>query len=451
MVVTRQATDTSENSTKEEATTQVNSQGLNDCPKDTLDINMASIENKTAPMQQPEWFKEVSQKLSIIDTLGNKLADISNKLDEVKDSVNFACESAKNAMESARNAEKISITLQNENAQLKNDIASMQTRIVQMESQSRRNNLIFNGIREKMGKETWEDCEASVKDILGKTLGINGAPTIQFERVHRLGPKKADKTRSIIARLSSFKDRELIWKNRHKLSKSNLSILEDYPAEIQNERKLLFPILKVLKTLDHVESASLKLDKLYINGKWYTSKTLHELPPNLKLQTLFTRSGNGVTLFCSKYSPLSNLYSEAKFTIDGEQYISTEQYIQHAKATLFHDDLTAAQIKAETNPYTIMGLGKMIKGFKPATWKKDVHSVLKKACLAKFHQVAFARETLLATNNDLIGEATLDKTFGIGLHLTDEAAKDPTNWLGENMFGNILLEIRNELKKHFTK
>ena len=98
-----------------------------------------------------------------------------------------------------------------------------------------------------------------------------------------------------------------------------------------------------------------------------------------------------------------------------------------------------------------MGLGKMVKGFKPAIWKKDVLSVLKKACSAKFHQVAFARETLLATNNGLIGEATLDKTYGIGLHLTDEAAKDPSNWLGENTFGNILQEIRNELKKHFTK
>ena len=112
----------------------------------------------------------------------------------------------------------------------------------------------------------------------------------------------------------------------------------------------------------------------------------------------------------------------------------------------FNDVRSAAKIKAEVDPYKIMFLGKHVENFKPATWKESVKDVLRKANMAKFQQVAVCRKLLLETNNNLLGEATLDKNFGIGLHLTDPSARDPSKW-ANNLFGNVLLEVRNELKK----
>jgi ribA/ribD-fused uncharacterized protein len=398
----------------------------------------------------PAWFLEVRDKLfNRFDNLDKEIDAMHTRLNEVAQSVQHACDSAKDATDTANEALKTVAKLENENSRLKEDVKSLKSKFVHLESQSRRNNLIFNGITEKMGRETWEDCEAAVRNVICTQMGIPEGASIQFERVHRLGPKKGDRKRSIIAKFSHFKGRELVWRNRHKLSKSNFSLSEDYPVEIQNERKLLLPVLKVAKTVNSVKSVSLNLNRLYVDGKLYTTQTLHELPPDLKLQTLFTKSENGVTIFSSKYSPLSNLYSEFPFSIDGQQYCSSEQYIQHCKAMLFKDESMAAKIMTEKNPYEIMALGKKVRGYNPDTWKRSVPNILKKASLSKFQQVAIARDTLLATDNDLLGEATLDKTFGIGFRLTDDQSVDPTKWTGQNVFGKVLQEVRNDIKRLF--
>lgn len=321
--------------------------------------------------------------------------------------------------------------------------------MVKLESQSRRINLLFAGIKEKEGKETDKDCENSVRDIIMNTLRVQNGHAIQFDDVHRLGVKSPGKTRFIIAGFLSFKDREAVWKNRRNLSKSNYTLLEDFPAEIQHERKLLYPILKVAKSMEAVKSAYIKVDTLCINGKGYTTKSLNELPLELNLEKMFTQSKNGVTLFCSKYSPLSNLYSEFPIEIDNETYCSTEQYIQCTKATRFNDLQLAANIKAESDPYKIMALGKTVKNFDPVEWSQTVRNVLRKSNMAKFQQVAGARILLLENPDNMLGEATLDKTYGIGLHLTDPKATDPTNWT-DNLFGNVLQEVRNELKKQYS-
>ena len=458
MVITRSATTASEKIVEKVVGITENSQGLptldsENIPKvDSVDLpSTTSMSDNTPSTVAPEWFQQyeqrISQKLSQLDTLGVRFSTIEEKLDEYQKSIDFACNAAKDVTERVTMIEKTAASLQNENAILKRDNERLTDRLVQLDSQSKRNNLIFNGVDEKQGRETWEQCEETVRQLICNNLKVQEGPSIKFERVHRNGEKKADKKRSIIAKFSNFKERDLVWNNRRKLSGSQFSMSEDFPIEIQNERKLLFPILKVVKTLQCVTSASIKFNKLYINGRWYTKDTIDKLPPEINLQSLFTKSENGVTLFCSKYSPLSNLYSESDFTIDGETYCSSEQYIQWRKAMLFNDEISAARIKAERNPYAIMGLGKKVKDFKLPTWKKECPSILKTACAAKIQQVPIARKALIETGDNVIGEATLDKNFGIGLNITDTAALIPDSWPGDNQFGKILMEIRNEVKK----
>ena len=60
--------------------------------------------------------------------------------------------------------------------------------------------------------ETWEDCEASVQDMLKEKLGITD--DIEFERCHRMSIKSnQNRPRTIICKATKFKDKQKILIN----------------------------------------------------------------------------------------------------------------------------------------------------------------------------------------------------------------------------------------------
>jgi hypothetical protein len=48
-------------------------------------------------------------------------------------------------------------------------------KLSRLEDQSRRDNLIFWGVPEKDGTETWNDCEQTVRSILSDTFKVDSA------------------------------------------------------------------------------------------------------------------------------------------------------------------------------------------------------------------------------------------------------------------------------------
>ena len=406
------------------------------------------------PMEQPawfkevstKWFKEVSDKLSCVASINEKLSSIEKKLTAANDTAEFASQQAKDAIDMATASHKIAKSVQQENERLKHEIAQLKERVTQQECQSRRNNLLFDGIPESKDKETWADCEKLIIDIIVKKMGIS-ADGLVIERAHRIGQQVPNKTRTVIAKFLSYKAREAVWNKRSQLKQTDIRVSEDFPNDIINERRILYPIFKAAKNNTTIKSAKLQVNKLYINNKEYTCKTLNELPSVLKPENLSTKRANGVTIFSSRNSVLSNLYSEAMIPIEGNTYRSTEQYYQCQKAMFFNDDKSASLIMAENDPYRLMTLGYRIKGYDEAKWLPEARRVLFKANMAKFSHLKPARDALLATGNDVIGEATQNATFGTGFRLHDPEALDPYKWTGDNLFGRILQEVRENLKE----
>lgn len=402
------------------------------------------------PQQPPKWFTEVNQKLDKIISIDHRLASIERKfmafdseIRDMRESIDFACNEASQANNSVVQTTKKVSSLEEENEKLKKELIDLKLRTVMNESQSRRNNLLFHGIIET-AKESWQDCEKAVSNVLKKDMNIS--EDIKFERVHRIGYKTPNNARSIIVKFNSFKDREQVWSQRKKLSKLTVRISEDYPTEILEERKVLYPIFIAAKNCDQVTSTSLKVNKLHINGKVYTTKNLYDLPEHLQPKSFATKQQNGVVLFSSRYSLLSNFYSESPISVKGKSYCSTEQYYQHTKALHFEDDLAAKRIMDETDPLKIHNLGKRIRNYNEKQWETRASQVLYEANIAKFQQLPDAKQALLSTESDRIGEATLDPEFGIGLRITDKAALDSDKWTGKNRFGMVLEQIRSELR-----
>lgn len=116
---------------------------------------------------------------------------------------------------------------------------------VDLEARSRRNNLIFRGLYESSRND---DCIAFVKEFLETELRLD-ASRITIERAHRLGRKKRYQfsRRPIIAAFNNYADTVRILEYANMLRGSQFSIDRDYPLEIYNARKLLWPRYKELK------------------------------------------------------------------------------------------------------------------------------------------------------------------------------------------------------------
>ncbi len=158
-------------------------------------------------------------------------------------------------------------------------------------------------------------------------------------RAHRLGkpnPKTNDRMtkphpRPIIVKLEHYKGKNMIWSQRTKLKGSGLYIEEDFPLEVDTQRRRLYPIMKAASELRNEDGtmpykARLSIDKLIINSKTYSVDTLHTLPDNLQPEKLATKVIGNNYWFWSKDSPLSNHFIEP-FQLQGKQYNCVEQYL----------------------------------------------------------------------------------------------------------------------------
>ena len=66
--------------------------------------------------------------------------------------------------------------------------------------------------------------------------------------------------------------------------------------------------------------------------------------------------------------------------------------------------------------------------------------------LAKFAHTPGLKQTLLATGNAILAEATRnDRNWGIGLNLDHPDLASPRKWQGANILGWSLMEARHEL------
>ena len=72
--------------------------------------------------------------------------------------------------------------------------------------------------------------------------------------------------------------------------------------------------------------------------------------------------------------------------------------------------------------------------------------VLLKANLAKFDQNEHARKILLQTGTNVLGEASKNKKWGIGMSLDDKNVTNTEHWDGQNIFGQVLDNVRSQIR-----
>ena len=133
-----------------------------------------------------------------------------------------------------------------------------------LEGFSRRNNLIFHGIPGSSATESSIDSERLLRQTLSKHLDLD-VNSLLFDRVHRLNTSKTPQP--IIARLTHFRDKQHLLRQKNKLKGTRIYINEDFTNKVRETRKKLLKFVTELRKKDNPPKANLVFDHIFIDGE----------------------------------------------------------------------------------------------------------------------------------------------------------------------------------------
>ncbi|XP_033749216.1 uncharacterized protein LOC117333908 [Pecten maximus] len=226
------------------------------------------------PSKMESIITDIYNKLSKLDTLDNimsRLSAIETRFGKLENAITAIKQEMTTQGERLEGVEMNNSLLEERLNQVEQerDIAreccnDLHESMLEMQTRSMKDNLIFGGIEET---GTGEDSEQVVKDFIKTELGISDE--VEFHVVHRLRQRDDGKPRSIVAKFVNRKDRERVLRAAPaKLStKRQFSINEQFPPEINERRRALYPVFKEAKRNNR--QARLKADKLFIDGRPY--------------------------------------------------------------------------------------------------------------------------------------------------------------------------------------
>jgi ribA/ribD-fused uncharacterized protein len=394
-------------------------------------------------------FKQLTQS---IEDLKNDFKSFKETLTNVEKSNTKLCETVKETAEKIKTFDHRLDDVDSHCKLLQQKYDELSQRVIYMEAQSRRDNLIIDGIAEPKTKETESDCLEKVYDVLISTMGIENARDFRIVRCHRVGPppnsgSKNPKPRSVIFKLHWFRDRQTIWQKRTSLKHSQYFLKEDYPKEIVAKRKKLYPVM--LAAQQHKCVSYITLDKLHVihendGHMTFDVDSLHRLPPYCDPRFGTTRRSEETMVFFREPCPLSNFHP-CSFVIEGQRYHSSEQYFQYKKAQLAKDEPSMNKILTAKTASACKYFGDNVR-ISNSVWYKNNLTIMKQALHAKFSQNDSLKDFLLLTGNMRLGEASpRDKYWGIGIGLGDKDVLTK-QWPGKNHLGHLLMELRTTLK-----
>lgn len=142
---------------------------------------------------------------------------------------------------------------------------------------------------------------------------------------------------------------------------------------------------------------------------------------------------------------LSQWY-DASFLVEGQRYATAEQFMMAEKAALFDDENTRLKILEASTPGAAKALGRSVSEFDYEKWAENRFDIVVRANRAKFRQNPELGNFLKQTGNRILVEASpVDRIWGIGLNQDNERAVNPNLWLGLNLLGFALMQVRTEL------
>lgn len=313
------------------------------------------------------------------------------------------------------------------------------------------NNLIFEGIKEPR-PERDGSTRRQIQTFCRNTLGV---PHADIDRAYRLGKPRADSAppRPILVRFARPADREDIWRAKTRLAdldSDQFSIKEDLPPQLRPIMAALMRVLQTARRFPQKYNAFIHDFRIFINGTPYEANNLEALPHDLRPSHTSTPGNSKVVVFFGKESRFSNHYS-SPFTVDDIDFITMEQFLAHSRARFANDQFLMDRALASTD---LADAKRILNRLREAPgqdeWEEERHDILLSGLLAKFRQSKDLRAYLLSSKDRQLGEASKNKTWGIGMTLAHRDRYNTRLWKGDNLLGRILMEVRQVLASEMT-
>lgn len=155
---------------------------------------------------------------------------------------------------------------------------------------------------------------------------------------------------------------------------------------------------------------------------------------------------SGFTAFTPFFKGVFSQWHHTPFDLAGRSFVTAEQWMMFAKASLFHDDAIAARIADSPDPAVQKRLGQEVAGFDQALWDRWKIEIVYRGNMAKFSRNEGALRQLRNTGEAMLVEANpRDWIWGIGRAVDDPGGHAPANWRGQNLLGRILTRVRGDL------
>lgn len=141
--------------------------------------------------------------------------------------------------------------------------------------------------------------------------------------------------------------------------------------------------------------------------------------------------------------------------IGGEKchFYNSEQYFMYIKALTFGDNKIAKEILDKgMNPKVAKELGRKVKNYNDKVWNDKRYQVMVDANMLKFKQNGNLLKELLSEKYEgkhFCEASPKDRIWGVGLSENDPLIDDEKNWLGTNLLGKVLDEVREKILKEF--
>ena len=116
------------------------------------------------------------------------------------------------------------------------------------------------------------------------------------------------------------------------------------------------------------------------------------------------------------------------------------------KSDFFDDATTSSETLKCESSIECKQLSKEITDYNHENWAPATKAICEWGIAAKFLQNANLSKELLNTGDKVLVECSYDELWGNGIPLGDEFCLDRERWTNQGILGEILMEVRTELK-----
>lgn len=313
-------------------------------------------------------------------------------------------------------------------------------------------NLLVFGIPESSSAE---QDRVAVLDFFSSKMGVSKP---NLSALYRLGRHGNGRHRPIVVKFVDINERWDIWKKRGTIKhdpENPVWIQEDLPKKLREDNRVLLRILKTAKSMSR-STYDIKIQdfQIVLNGERYDMNNLFRLPREISTKMAFTPYSDKVVVFFTKYSPLSNHFP-CTFVVDTVTFHCVEQYLAVQRAFMAKNKSLTRRVMGTKNPADHKNVLNILRNDQPEVWREKAETLIISALRAKFLQNKDLAHFLMDTYPRLIGEASKNEVWGIGLTLDNRDVLDNSKWKkGGNLLGRSLVKVREELianKEHSSK